>query len=59
VKYYQPYIPLTVSGDEQGNVERQAAADRINSTTNRMVDGAAVVKAFEKLLRGNDLVDQA
>lgn len=55
MKYHFPYSPLYISGDDQGNAQRQAEADRINATTNRMVDTTEVVTAFEGMLRREGL----
>ena len=46
-----PYMSLTISGDDEGNAQRQAEADRINRTTNRVVDGREVVNHATQLLK--------
>lgn len=54
MKYYQPYIPLTISGDDEGNALRQAEADRINrNRAARMVDGREIANRMTDLLRPN------
>lgn len=55
MRYWQPYIPLHIAGDDAGNARRQSEADRINATTERMVDGREVVKQFTKLLNREGL----
>ncbi len=55
LRYYAPYIALFISGDDEGNARRQAEADHINRTTNRMVDGREVVNAFVALLHRNGI----
>lgn len=44
-------MPLIISGDDEGNAERQAKADHINRTTNRVVDGREVINHVTRLLK--------
>lgn len=58
MKIHFPYSPLHISGDDSGNAQRQVEADRINRTTNRVVDSDVVVKAFVGLV-ANEFPDLA
>lgn len=58
MRLHFPYSPLHISGDGQGNVQRQAEADRINRTTDRTVDAAEVVEAFGKLVAHLDAPEE-
>ncbi len=57
MKIYFPYQPLysnSFSPEEQA--QRQAIADRINRTTNRVADTREIVNAFTVLLKREDLL---
>ena len=57
MKYYQPYQPLyDNSSPPEVVARRQAEADHINRTTNRVVDTDATMKAFKQLLKREGIV---
>lgn len=55
MRFYFPYSPLYISGDDAGNALRQKEADRINATTDRSVDTREIVNRFTYLLRREKL----
>ena len=56
MKYYSPYLPLFDNGDPEGQALRQAEADRINATTNRVFDTDDIIGPFTQLLWRNKAV---
>ena len=51
MRLHCPHIPLFIGGDDAGNALRQAESDRINATTNRMLDTREVINRFTDAVR--------
>jgi hypothetical protein len=52
-----PYIPLYISGDDVGNVQRQQEADRINAQRLRDANADLAEGEFELLRRAAESYD--